>query len=252
MPGLGLSFAAIGVYLVGQLGLQLVAGLLLLATGILDPEVLDPAEGGTALLAVVVASQFAGLLAVLLLLRRRGVPLAPAVGSLRPLGRNLGIGAGLGLASIVASTVVVGILVAFSGNDAQPEQLLTGDVMETPVQLLLAVMIAVVLAPLAEELVFRGLLHRGLRARMRVIPATLISSVLFALVHVDVVLSQPIALVGLTLAGAVMAIAYERTGSLLVPIVIHAVYNATTLVALVVVSRLDPDLLVVLAGPVLR
>ena len=249
--GLGLPFAAIAVYLAGQLGLQLVAGLVLVATGVLDPALLDPQEGGTALLAIVVASQAVGLLAVLLLLRRRTVPLGPLVGPLRPLGRHLGIGAGLGVATIIASLTVVSVLVGLSGNDAAPEQLLTGDIIESPLQMLLAVLIAVVLAPLAEELVFRGLLHRNLRRRMRIVPATLISSVLFALVHVDVVLSQPIALVGLTLAGAVMAIAYERTGSLVVPVVIHAVYNATTLVALVVTSRLDPDLLVGLL-PVLR
>ena len=242
--GLGLPFAAIAVYLAGQLGLQLVAGVLLIATGVLDPSALDPAEGATGLLAVVVASQAVGLLAVLVLLRRRSVPLRSLVGLIRPFGRHVGIGAGLGLATIVASLTVVSVLVGLSGNDAAPEQLLTGDIIESPLQVLLAVLIAVVLAPLAEELVFRGLLHRNLRRRMRVVPATLISSVLFALVHVDVVLSQPIALVGLTLAGAVMAIAYERTGSLVVPIVIHAVYNATTLVALVVASRLDPDLLV--------
>ena len=242
--GLGLPFAAIAVYLVGQLGLQLVAGIVLVATGVLDPALLDPEEGATALLAIVVASQTAGLLLVLLLLRRRAVPLGPLVGPLRPLGRHLGIGVGLGVATIVASLTVVSVLVGLSGNDAAPEQLLTGDIIESPLQVLLAVLIAVVLAPLAEELVFRGLLHRNLRRRMRIVPATLISSFLFAIVHVDVVLSQPIALVGLTLAGAVMAVAYERTGSLVVPVVIHAVYNATTLVALVVTSRLDPDLLV--------
>ena len=241
--GLGLPFAAIGVYLVGQLGLQLVAGLALVATGVLDPSLLDPEEGGAALLAIVVASQAVGLLGVLLLLRRRSVPLGPLVGPLRPTGRLLGIGAGLGVTTIVVSLTVVSILVGLSGNDAAPEQLLTGDVMGSPLQILLAVLIAVVLAPLAEELVFRGLLHRNLRRRMRIVPATLISSVLFAIVHVEVVFSQPIALVGLTLAGAVMAIAYERTGSLVVPVVIHAVYNATTLVALIVTSRLDPDLL---------
>lgn len=242
--GLGLPFAAIAVYLVGPLVLQLVGGLVLVATGVLAPSLLDPDEGATALLAVVVASQAAGLLLVLLLLRRRAVAIGPLVGPIRPFGRHLWIGAGLGVASIIASLTVVRVLVGITGSDAAPEQLLTGDIIDSPVKMLLAVLIAVVLAPLAEELIFRGLLHRNLRRRMSVVPATIISSVLFALVHVDVVLSQPIALIGLTLAGAVMAIAYERTGSLVVPVVIHAVYNATMLVALVVTSRLDPELLV--------
>lgn len=246
--GLGLSSAAIVLYLVGQLGLQLLAAFVLLGTELIDPEVLDPSEPGPVLLGLVVASQIAGLLAVLVLLRVRSVPLRGVVGPLRPLGRHLGVGAGLGLAAIVGSSIVVSILVTLSGSEATPEQVLTGDIAETPLQLALAVVAAVVLAPLAEELIFRGLLHRSLRVRMRIVPATIISSVLFAVVHVDVALSQPLALVGLTLVGAVMAIAYERTGSLLVPVIIHATHNAVTIVAVVVTSRFDLDELTAVAA----
>jgi len=242
VAGLGLSFTAIGVYLVGQLGLQLVAALVLVRAGLLDAASLEPEGGGAVLLAFVVASQLFGLLAVLLLLRRRSVPLGPVLGPLRPLRRLLGVGAGLGLLAIVASTIIVSVLVALSGSDATPDQVLTGDIAETPSQLLLAIVAAVVLAPIAEELLFRGLLHRALRVRLSLVPATLISSVLFAIVHIDVALSQPLALVGLTVVGAVLAIAYERTGSLLVPILIHAVHNAVTIAAVVVTSRLDLDL----------
>jgi membrane protease YdiL (CAAX protease family) len=239
--GLGLSSAAIVLYLVGQFGLQLLAASVLIGTGLLDPATLDPSEPGPVLLGFVVASQLAGLVAVLVLLRVRSVPLRPLVGPLRPLGRHLGTGAGLGLAAIVGSSIVVTLLVTLSGSEATPDQVLTGGIAETPLQLALAVLAAVVLAPLAEELIFRGLLHRSLRARMRIVPATIISSVLFAIVHVDVALSQPLALVGLTLVGAVMAVAYERTGSLLVPVTIHAVHNAITVLAVVVTSRFDLD-----------
>jgi membrane protease YdiL (CAAX protease family) len=129
-----------------------------------------------------------------------------------------------------------------SSVEATPEQVLTGGLLDTPLQLTLAVIAAVVLAPVAEELLFRGLLHRGLRRRLRIVPATALSSVLFAVVHVDVALSQPLALVGLTLVGVILAVAYERTGSLIVPVVIHAVHNAVTITAVVVSTRLDLDL----------
>jgi len=242
--GLGLSSAAIVLYLVAQFGLQLAAAAVLIGTDLLDPATLDPSEPGPVLLALVVASQLAGLVAVLVLLRARSVPLRPLVGRIRPLGRLLGTGAGLGLAAIVGSSIVVTLLVTLSGSDATPDQVLTGDIAETPLQLVLAVLAAVVLAPLAEELLFRGLLHRSLRTRLRIVPATIVSSVLFAVVHVDVALSQPLALVGLTVVGAVMAVAYERTGSLVVPVVIHAVHNAITVLAVVVTSRFDLDTLV--------
>jgi len=242
VAGLGLAFAAIGLYLFAQLGLQLVAALLLARAGLLDAVSLDPDEGGTVLLALVVASQVVGLLAVLLLLSRRAFPVRSLIGPIRPLRRFLGLGTGLGVLAIIGSTIIVSVLVALSGSDASPDQVLTGDIAQTPSQLLLAVLAAVVLAPVAEELLFRGLLHRALRVRLRIVPATAISSLLFAVVHVDVVMSQPIALVGLTLVGVVLAIAYERTGSLLVPILIHAVHNAITIAAVVITSRLDLDL----------
>jgi membrane protease YdiL (CAAX protease family) len=243
LAGIGLSLAAIGLYLAAQLGLQLAVGLVLVATGLLDPGALDASEVGAPLLALVVLSQLVGLGAVLLLLRRRAIPLRAVVGPVRPLRRNLGIGAGLGVLAIVGSTIVVSALVALSGSEATPDQVLTGDIAETPTQLLLAITAAVVLAPIAEELLFRGLLHRALRGRLAIVPATMISSVLFAVVHVDVAFSQPLALVGLTLVGVLLAVAYERTGGLVVPIAIHAVHNAVTILAVVVTSRLDLDLL---------
>jgi uncharacterized protein len=249
--GVGLSLVAIGLYLLAQLGLQLIAAVALVGSGLVDPGMLDPDEGGAGLLGIVVASQLAGLGVTLLFLRIRRVPLRPLIGPVGPLGRNLATGTGLGLLAIIASTLVVSLLVALTGSEAAPEQVLTGRLMETPVELALAVMAAVILAPIAEELLFRGLLHRGLRRRVRIVPATALSSVLFAVVHVDVALSQPLALVGLTLVGVILAIAYERTGSLLVPVIIHAVHNAITIAAVVITSRLDLDLVgagVVLLG----
>jgi membrane protease YdiL (CAAX protease family) len=251
LVGVGLSLTTIALYLMAQLGLQLLAALLLVRSGLMDADVLDPESGGAGLLGIVVASQLAGLVVAVLFLRVRGISLRPLVGAVRPLGRHLRLGIGLGLLAIVASTAIVSLLVALSGSEATPEQVLTGGLMETPLQLTLAVIAAVVLAPIAEELLFRGLLHRGLRRRLPIVPATALSSVLFAVVHIDVALSQPLALVGLTLVGVVLAVAYERSGSLVVPIVIHAVHNAVTIAAVIIMARLDVDLDLVGAGLVL-
>lgn len=238
--GVGLSFAAIGAYLGTQLVLPLIAGLVLLGVGSADPLLMDPTSGGPVLLALVVLSQVAGLVVVLMLLRWRGVALAEVVGPLRPVARHVSIGVGLGLVALIGSTLLVGLLVTLSGSEATPEQVLTEGIADTPVELLLAALAAVVMAPVAEELLFRGLLHRGLRQRMRGSSALVLSSVLFAVVHVDVAASQPLALFGLTFVGVVLALAHERTGSLLVPVVIHATHNALTLLAVVVTSRFEP------------
>ena len=91
----------------------------------------------------------------------------------------------------------------------------------------LIVISAVVLAPLAEELFFRGLLQSTLRNYLPPWGAIVVSSVLFALVHIaairDVLPLLPLAVV--------LGYAYERHGRLTGPIVIHALFNAIMLTA---------------------
>ncbi|MEP7002215.1 MAG: type II CAAX endopeptidase family protein [bacterium] len=76
------------------------------------------------------------------------------------------------------------------------------------------------LAPVVEELVFRGVLFRAWRSRFGHVRAMLGTSVLFGLLHHDVI--------GSVIFGIVMVMLYGRTGSLLVPVVTHALYNAVT------------------------
>lgn len=87
---------------------------------------------------------------------------------------------------------------------------------------------AVVIAPIAEELLFRGLFYRFLKSRIRPHFAMVISSVCFGAIHYNMV-----AFIPLTFLGMVLVRAYERTGSLKVPILMHALFNANmTLLAL--------------------
>ena len=65
--------------------------------------------------------------------------------------------------------------------------------------------------------------------------AALLTSALFALVHVNLA-SLP-ALFYLALC---LTLAYEWTGSLLVPITMHALFNTVSLVGLYVTSRTSP------------
>jgi membrane protease YdiL (CAAX protease family) len=76
----------------------------------------------------------------------------------------------------------------------------------------------VVVAPITEEFIFRGvLLHRwGVKWGIR--PAIVMTSILFGMLHSN--------LVGLFVFGVVMALLYLSTRSLLVPMVAHALNNA--------------------------
>lgn len=83
-----------------------------------------------------------------------------------------------------------------------------------------AVVVAVIGAPLIEEIVFRGIVFRSLR---RVSPpwvAILVSSVLFGLYHMNTV-----QIVYATLMGLVAGIIYEKSNNLLFPILVHVANN---------------------------
>ena len=77
--------------------------------------------------------------------------------------------------------------------------------------------LAVVLAPLVEELVFRGLLFSRLTAKWGMIRAMVVSSLAFGLLHFN-----PI---GAFVFGVVACVLYVRTRTLIVPIVLHALNN---------------------------
>lgn len=95
------------------------------------------------------------------------------------------------------------------------------------------VVLTVVGAPIAEEFLYRGVLHRGLadlladRGLLGTAVAVLGSSTLFAASHFQL-LQFP----GLLLVGIVTAAAFQITGRLGTPLWIHAGFNATSVVVL--------------------
>lgn len=90
---------------------------------------------------------------------------------------------------------------------------------------------AVVLAPILEEFVFRGLLFRFLADQWQSTwAAAIVSGLLFGLIHYSVVQT----IVPLAFFGVVLAVAYARTGSLTLAILIHAIFNARTVIWLLI------------------
>ena len=78
----------------------------------------------------------------------------------------------------------------------------------------------VVLAPVCEEIFFRGYLYPALRNRMGMQPAMLLNGLLFAAAHFEVVGFLPRMLLGYGLCYM-----YERNHTLSGPMVGHALYN---------------------------
>lgn len=90
----------------------------------------------------------------------------------------------------------------------------------------MVILSAVVLAPLAEEIFFRGLLQSMLRRyTRRPWISVLIASAFFAAVHFPQAQNVP----ALFALGIVLGYNYERSGRLYAPIIIHAVFNAVNI-----------------------
>lgn len=129
------------------------------------------------------------------------------------------------IASYVIRFVYAAILMLL-GIQAQPQQILT--YLDTRgAGFVLTFIAAAVVAPIAEEIFFRGFMYGGLRGRIGVIGAMIVSTLFFTVLHLSVDLFVPIFVLGLFLAWL-----YEYTGSLYPGIFLHAANNALSLLAL--------------------
>ena len=89
--------------------------------------------------------------------------------------------------------------------------------------LIFAVVSTCLLAPVSEEILYRGVLFRSFRNRLGVVSAALLSSVVFASLHFyDVYGLASVGIFGLS-----CALLYSATGSLTTTIALHMLYNST-------------------------
>jgi membrane protease YdiL (CAAX protease family) len=85
----------------------------------------------------------------------------------------------------------------------------------------------VVLAPISEEVCFRGMLFGGLREKLPRLGAALLSGLIFGGLHA---LTGITAVPPLIVFGLLLALLYEKTGSILPGIVLHMLNNAVALI----------------------
>lgn len=132
------------------------------------------------------------------------------------------------LAFVLAGTANLCSVLALRGQ-AEQQQLvqLFGDVVRQDNHLALAQIFfaAVVLAPLGEEFLFRGFFYPLGKRYLGPLASGGVTALLFAASHFSLT-----ALAGLFVLALCLTLAYERTGSLLVPIGMHALFNFTSLV----------------------
>ncbi|MEE8599736.1 CPBP family intramembrane glutamic endopeptidase [Euzebya tangerina] len=153
----------------------------------------------------------------------RGIRRAFGVKQIRP--RDFLVGIGYGLAAFVVIQIGFGtlltVLIEASGGEVPEvqQEVQTSVVGDGLLPLIVAFSVAV-LAPLGEELWFRGVLYQALAKRVSGWPAIGLSGLAFGLTHGEllvVVLTFPL--------GMLLAWMLRRHGTLVVPIMAHAVFN---------------------------
>jgi membrane protease YdiL (CAAX protease family) len=96
---------------------------------------------------------------------------------------------------------------------------------KSPLVLTGMLLVACGLAPLNEELIFRAGLYRFCRQRLGRSWAFVISGICFGALHANWASFLPLGLLGVALA-----VAYEATGDIRVPVIAHALFNLNTIV----------------------
>ena len=144
-------------------------------------------------------------------------------------GRNLfhyGFLGGLGILLLV---ILTGLPIEHLQPDLQPQ------VFETMLRgapdlsaIILLTIMGVVLAPLSEELFYRGMVYPVFRKYWGPGWGAVAAGLIFGLAHWDLWRALP-----LSIGGALLCYLYERTDSILVPMVAHGVWNSAMVLLII-------------------
>ena len=150
-------------------------------------------------------------------------------------GRCLLLGLATGLVLVLIARELAWLtsqLIQSLGDQAEPQKLVTLIAEESAKQenigtLIFFVVMAVAVAPVAEEILFRGILYPAVKQLGHPRVAVIGTALLFALFHVNLLTFASLTAVALALIAL-----YEFTDNLLAPITAHAVFNASNLIML--------------------
>jgi membrane protease YdiL (CAAX protease family) len=131
----------------------------------------------------------------------------------------------LGLVAVYAFSIVHDIIVS------PKQQAIVNDFPHSALGAGMFLLVAVVMAPVFEEIVFRGFLFRGFANSWGWVWGALASAAIFGAAHLQLDVFLPLAALGFVLAWA-----YKKTGSLWTCITMHALFNLIAVVAWIVSS----------------
>lgn len=219
---------ALGVFFLALVLTMLIGGLLAAALPTTVPETVATAIFGPLTLVIL------GLTA-LVWVRVRYPGHARQLAGRRPRAADAAIGVGVGIATVIVVTVVIGLLLGLIlqllGQDLPVVQQDLRQMARDPATVPILVGSAVIAAPVFEELFFRGMVFPALAKRLGVWPGIVGSALVFGLVHVNQAedaLGAALLLVRLVPLGILFAWLYRWRGTIVVPIIVHSIFNGAS------------------------
>lgn len=131
----------------------------------------------------------------------------------------------IGLFGIFATLLIVGIAASLLGINDQEKIL--DKVLDLP---LIILVFAFLLAPITEELFFRGMMVQKILERSNPIIAIILSSVVFSLVHFSY--ESLVEILGVFFIGLILGSIYVKAKSLTPCILIHMIYNLLAIIVM--------------------
>ena len=212
---------AIAGFFVGMTGTLLLIGIV---AGIAGVDSDTDSEGATF---VVLATFAQGVVFVATAVLFAGFVAKPRAWhfGLRGTALRRGLGwAALGIVAFYVVTALYTVLVPTDVEQGVTEELGAD---EGTLGLIVAGLMVMIVAPVAEEVFFRGFFYRALRSRFSMIGAAVIDGLLFGVIHYNFESAGALLLLPpLALLGFIFCVVYEKTGSLFPVIGMHAFNNA--------------------------
>jgi uncharacterized protein len=177
---------------------------------------------------LLVVVQLIYLLPVLIIFAWRGIPW-----------KSLGFGKfdwstlALGCGLLIGSYMIIlfhNMILMVLGIETQGDEITKlFELLDTPTWFFF---VGAILAPLVEEIFFRGFLFQGFRAKYGWLSAMLLSSGIFAVAHLD-----PVSLIPTFILGNLLAYLYHRSNSIWPGVILHTLVNTFGLVSVYFLSQ---------------
>lgn len=148
--------------------------------------------------------------------------------SLKEIKRDLRIAIGGYLTIIpVLAIIMIIVLIGLRVFNYEPPETKAFEILygaKGPKLLFVLTVLVTIIGPVAEELFFRGFAYPVFRKKIGVRNAILLVSVVFAMLHMNIVSFFPILALGILLAYL-----YEKTGSMIPSITVHVIHNSAVI-----------------------